>query len=64
MSQHKLLGVMQGRLLPKYLHWLAHGQPGGHAHWGFLDSPELTAAYENALARIGKTDTLIACLTR
>ncbi len=49
--------------LSNHLHWLANSKPGGHEHWAFLDSPELTAAYENTLARIGKTDTLIACLT-
>lgn len=49
--------------LSNHLHWLANNKPGGHKHWAFLDSPELTAAYESTLARIGKTDTLIACLT-
>lgn len=49
--------------LSNHLHWLSNGKPGGHEHWAFLDSLELTVAYENTLARIGKTDTLIACLT-
>ena len=39
-----------------------HGEPGGHAKWAFLDSQELSTAYANALARIGKCDTLIAHL--
>jgi 2-polyprenyl-3-methyl-5-hydroxy-6-metoxy-1,4-benzoquinol methylase len=49
--------------LANHLHWLARGEPGGHEHWAFVDSPELTAAYDSALARIGKTDTIVACLT-
>ena len=49
--------------LSNHLYWLANGMPGGHDHWAFMDSPELTAAYENTLAGIGKTDTIIACLT-
>ena len=48
--------------LSNHLYWLSRGKPGGHDHWTFLDSPVLDAAYENTLARIGKTDTLIACL--
>jgi len=48
--------------LSNHLHWLSQGGPGGHQRWGFLDTPELTAAYGNALAAIGKTDTLIAHL--
>ena len=49
--------------LSNHLYWLSRGKPGGHDHWTFLDSPELDAAYESTLTRIGKTDTLIACLT-
>ena len=48
--------------LSNHLHWLSQGKPGGHQRWGFLDTPELTTAYGNALAAIGKTDTLIAHL--
>ena len=48
--------------LSNHLHWLSHSEPGGHAKWAFLDSPELTAAYASSLARIGKCDTLIAHL--
>jgi len=48
--------------LSNHLHWLSQGSPGGHQRWGFLDTPELTTAYGNALAAIGKTDTLIAHL--
>ena len=50
--------------LSNHLHWLSQGKPGGHQCWAFLDTPELTRAYENTLAAIGKTDTLIAHLER
>jgi 2-polyprenyl-3-methyl-5-hydroxy-6-metoxy-1,4-benzoquinol methylase len=48
--------------LSNHMHWLSQGKPGGHQRWAFLDSPELTSAYANALAGLGKTDTLIAYL--
>jgi hypothetical protein len=48
--------------LSNHLYWLRKGQPGGHAKWGFLDNAELRMAYSNALAAIGKCDTLIAYL--
>jgi 2-polyprenyl-3-methyl-5-hydroxy-6-metoxy-1,4-benzoquinol methylase len=48
--------------LSNHLHWLSHGKPGGHQKWAFLDSPELSNAYANALAAMGKCDTLIAHL--
>lgn len=48
--------------LSNHLHWLSQGKPGGHQKWSFLDSPELQIAYANALAAIGKCDTLIAHL--
>jgi 2-polyprenyl-3-methyl-5-hydroxy-6-metoxy-1,4-benzoquinol methylase len=48
--------------LSTHLHWLSMGKPRGHQKWGFLDSPELSAAYSNALASVAKCDTLIAHL--
>lgn len=48
--------------LSNHLHWLSKGKAGGHQKWSFLDSPELHEAYAHALAKIGKTDTLIAFL--
>lgn len=48
--------------LSNHLHWLSQGKPGGHQKWPFLDGPELQMAYANALAAIGKCDTLIAHL--
>jgi 2-polyprenyl-3-methyl-5-hydroxy-6-metoxy-1,4-benzoquinol methylase len=50
--------------LSNHLHWLSHGKPGGHQKWCFLDSPELKGAYANALAALGKCDTLIAYLEK
>ncbi len=50
----------QRYLLSNHLHWLSQDKPGGHQKWAFLDSPELKSAYGNALAAIGKCDTLIA----
>ena len=46
-----------------HLYWLSNGQPGGHAKWHFLDSEELSCAYEKSLAAIGRTDTLIASIS-
>jgi len=48
--------------LSNHLHWLSKGQPGGHQHWAFLDSPEMSRAYAGTLAAVGKTDTLLAYL--
>ena len=48
--------------LSNHLHWLSKGKPGVHKAWSFIDSPELNNAYANALAAIGKTDTLVAFL--
>lgn len=48
--------------LSNHLYWLSKGTPGGHREWAFLDSPNITQAYADRLAAIGKTDTLIAYL--
>lgn len=48
--------------LSNHLHWLSQNKPGGHQTWAFLDSPELKMAYANALAAMGRCDTLIAHL--
>lgn len=47
-----------------HLHWLSQGKPGGHIKWNFLDDQDFNSAYANTLARIGKTDTLIAILEK
>lgn len=46
--------------LANHLHWLAKQRPGGHEAWRFLASPGLQSEYEATLARLDRTDTLIA----
>jgi 2-polyprenyl-3-methyl-5-hydroxy-6-metoxy-1,4-benzoquinol methylase len=50
--------------LSNHLYWLVKGAPGGHEHWQFIDSPKLTAAYEQQLAAIGKCDTIIGSFSK
>ena len=51
--------------LSNHLYWLSKNKPGGHEKWGnFFDSNELTKAYENQLASLGATDTIIAFLRK
>ncbi|QWD28803.1 class I SAM-dependent methyltransferase [Polynucleobacter paneuropaeus] len=58
----RILSIQQCQRYPisNHLHWLAKGLPGGHQRWSFLDTPHLKAAYADALAAIGKCDTLLA----
>ena len=58
----KAIQHIQRYPLSNHLHWLSKGKPGGHKAWSFIDSPELNNAYANALAAVGKTDTLVAYL--
>jgi hypothetical protein len=46
--------------LSNHFYWLSHGKPGGHRQWYFLNNANLVEAYENALAAIGKCDTILA----
>lgn len=50
--------------ISNHLYWLAKGKPGGHQLWGFMDSAELQAAYEDQLAAIGACDTIVASFSR
>ena len=50
--------------LSNHLYWLAKGRPGGHQKWDFLDNIKLNAEYENQLALIGKTDTIIVGISK
>lgn len=50
--------------LSNHLHWLSKGKPGGHEIWSFLDTPELTAAYQHSLARMNRADTVIAYIEK
>jgi len=49
--------------LSNHLYWLTKGKPGGHQLWSFLDSEELSKAYETVLANLGRTDTLLVSLS-
>ncbi|MBT4889933.1 MAG: class I SAM-dependent methyltransferase [Rhodospirillales bacterium] len=46
--------------LSNHLYWLRNNEPGGHEKWDFLDTPELSAAYFEALEKVDQTDSLIA----
>jgi 2-polyprenyl-3-methyl-5-hydroxy-6-metoxy-1,4-benzoquinol methylase len=60
----RIVSIQQYQRYPlsNHMYWLSQDKPGGHQKWAFLDSPELKSAYGNALAAIGKCDTLIAHL--
>ncbi len=50
--------------LSNHLYWLSKDKPGGHVKWGnFIDSDNLSKAYEEQLASISATDTVIAQLS-
>ncbi len=47
--------------LSNHFNWLANGKAGGHkSPLSLIDSPTLTNAYSDSLARIDATDTLVA----
>jgi len=47
--------------LSNHLNWLSNGRPGGHkSPLSLIDSPTLTNAYSDSLARMNVTDTLVA----
>ena len=47
--------------LSNHLYWLSKGKPGGHtSSLSMLDTNSLSEAYQNSLARIDATDTLVA----
>jgi 2-polyprenyl-3-methyl-5-hydroxy-6-metoxy-1,4-benzoquinol methylase len=50
--------------LSNHLYWLAKGKSGGHQKWHFLNNDKLNAEYENQLASIGKTDTIILGISK
>lgn len=56
-----LIEGVQRYPLSNHLNWLANGKAGGHkSPLSSLDSDVLFDAYQNALARIDATDTLVA----
>ena len=50
--------------LSNHLYWLANGKPGGHSKLGFMNNKILDAEYENELASLGMTDTIIAGISK
>jgi len=46
--------------LSNHLYWLSKGKPGGHKQWAFLDDQQLNQNYEQQLAALGLTDTIVA----
>lgn len=46
--------------LANHLFWLAKNRPGGHEVWMFLDNEEMRSEYEAVLARLDRTDSLLA----
>ncbi len=46
--------------LANHLFWLIEGALGGHEKWSSLRDPALDQAWENTLARLDHTDTLVA----
>ncbi len=50
--------------IANHFQWLTNKKPGGHKSLlSALQTPELLASYEKALARIDATDTIIAIAT-
>ena len=53
------------KVLKHHLFWLAHKKPGGHVSTlSEIDSNELYEAYVASLAKIDRTDTLIAIVQK
>ncbi len=64
-SKLSIMGIKHVQRYPisNHLYWLSEKKPGGHHTWSGIFSDQLNKEYENSLASIGKTDTLIAILT-
>jgi 2-polyprenyl-3-methyl-5-hydroxy-6-metoxy-1,4-benzoquinol methylase len=58
----KIFGI-QRYSLANHLYWISRSKPGGHEIWDFIDSKELQVAYEDSLAKLDATDTLVAIAT-
>jgi len=50
--------------LSNHLCWLAKGKAGGHKKWNFMNSQALNEQYEQQLAALGLTDTIIASVSK
>ena len=62
----EVLTIQQKQRYPlsNHLKWLAKSTGGGHIDWSFLDSPDLSSAYEGQLAKLGMCDTICAWIKR
>jgi 2-polyprenyl-3-methyl-5-hydroxy-6-metoxy-1,4-benzoquinol methylase len=49
--------------LSNHLYWLVKGCPGGHKEWKFMNNKALNDQYEQQLASLGLTDTIIASIS-
>ncbi len=59
--EHINIEGVQRYPLSNHLNWLANAKPGGHkSSLAMIDSPLLTEAYADSLARLDATDTLVA----
>lgn len=56
-------GQFQRYPLANHLYWLAKGKPAGQKYWPELNKSTLNHAYADALAALGKCDTLIGIFT-
>ena len=60
-----LIKSIQRYPLSNHLFWLANNRPGGHVGMlAELESSELHEAYVASLARIDRTDTLVAVVQK
>ena len=50
--------------LANNLYWLSKNRPGGHKIWSFLNNTNLNNEYENALASVGKCDTILISVVK
>lgn len=50
--------------LTNHLHWLSKEAPGGQNKWYFLNDGAMDKLYENKLAELGLTDTIVMALEK
>ena len=59
--QNILIKGIQRYPLSNHLHWIINKKSGGHqSQFAFIDTNDLTKAYEQTLANLDSTDTLLA----
>lgn len=59
-----LIKHVQRYPLANHLYWLSHGKPGGHKKLEGIFDQTINQQYENALASIGMSDTIIGIFQR